>query len=266
MKKLCLILIVFSFAMIYAQNKVYIWQNNVVIDSMDITSSLHLSFRPSQDTAQGGLLAYFPFNGNATDASGRGNDAAVHGALLTNDRFGNPNSAFKFSNGAYIDVPRSTLLEPTLGLTCAVWVRPDSALAWGTILTKRYAEDSSPFNSYFVGKTPSSNKWSFYTSVNHTIYDSADTKPLVWTFLTCTWDGSKNIMYVNGVKAAEIANAEAIPYSTLSLRIGTARLDGILHIQEQAFNGVIDDVRLYNRAIIPEEINALYHEGGWTGN
>ncbi|MBK7031388.1 MAG: hypothetical protein IPH45_20325 [Bacteroidales bacterium] len=44
-----------------------------------------------------GLSAWYPFNGNANDLSGNGNDGTVNGATLTTDRFGNPNSAYSFN-------------------------------------------------------------------------------------------------------------------------------------------------------------------------
>ena len=43
-----------------------------------------------------GLIAYYPFNGNANDQSGNGNDGTVYGATLTEDRFGNLNNAYSF--------------------------------------------------------------------------------------------------------------------------------------------------------------------------
>jgi len=43
-----------------------------------------------------GLVAYYPFNGNANDESGNGNNGTVNGATLTSDRFGNANSAYSF--------------------------------------------------------------------------------------------------------------------------------------------------------------------------
>ncbi len=43
-----------------------------------------------------GLAAYYPFNGNANDVSGNGNNCAIHEATLTTDRFGNANSAYRF--------------------------------------------------------------------------------------------------------------------------------------------------------------------------
>ncbi len=267
MKKLFLLLFACSFTFTYSQSKVYIWQNNVVIDSMDITNSLRFSFLAGTDTTANGLLAYFPFNGNANDATGRGNDGSVHGAVLTKDRFGNPNRAYRFANGAYIDVPRSTLIEPKTGLTCVAWVCPDMWDSAGTILVKRYSEAMYPYNSYGLVRPPSAqNRWQFYTSYNSILMNPDTVRIKEWQFLVGTWDGTKNSFYVDGVKVAENGNKNSIPYSTLSLRIGVARLDGIIHQLDQCFNGVIDDIRIYNRALTASEIDALYHEGGWKGN
>lgn len=53
-----------------------------------------------------GLVAYYPFNGNAIDESGNGNNGAIFGPTLTEDRFGNKNVAFWFDGiSTYIKVP-----------------------------------------------------------------------------------------------------------------------------------------------------------------
>jgi hypothetical protein len=57
-----------------------------------------------------GLVAYYPFNGNANDASGNGNNGTVNGATLTSDRFGNVNKAINFDLGNFIVVPQSNTL------------------------------------------------------------------------------------------------------------------------------------------------------------
>jgi hypothetical protein len=50
-----------------------------------------------------GLVAYYPFNGNANDGSGFGNDGSIHGAVLTTNRFGFKNKAYYFDGvSAYI--------------------------------------------------------------------------------------------------------------------------------------------------------------------
>src|ERR1017187_5394463 len=60
----------------------------------------------SQSFLTNGLVAYYPFNGNANDASGNGNNGTVYGATLTTDRFGISNSAYCFNGTShYIEVP-----------------------------------------------------------------------------------------------------------------------------------------------------------------
>ena len=62
------------------------------------------------------LVGYWPFNGNANDESGNGNDGAVNGATtLTIDRFGNSNSAYAFDGiNDYIGIASSSLvINPT---------------------------------------------------------------------------------------------------------------------------------------------------------
>jgi hypothetical protein len=269
MKKIMMFVVVISLVTLYGQGKIYIWQNNTITDSMTITNDLKMTFKAGstvQEQDPGtGLLAYFPFNNNTNDESGNGNNGINGGAVSVPDRFGNVNCAYKFSNGAYVEVPRSYKIEPRSGLTCAAWVFPDSIQDWGNILTKRYNEFDFPFNSYILNKTPSTNnKWEFYSSESAKLYDAAEVKPQAWSFLVGTWDGTKNYFYVNGVKVAEIANSNPMIYSTLSLRIGTAIIVSDKHRLEQGFNGKIDDIRIFGRALTENEIQLLYHENGWN--
>ena len=50
-----------------------------------------------------GLVAYYPFNGNANDESGNGNDGVVNGATLTSDRFGDVDNTYLFEGNDYIN-------------------------------------------------------------------------------------------------------------------------------------------------------------------
>ena len=67
-----------------------------------------------------GLVGYWPFNGNANDESGNGNNGTVNGAVLTSDRFENANNAYFFDGqDDYISC------NPLLGLqevTISVWL------------------------------------------------------------------------------------------------------------------------------------------------
>ena len=63
-----------------------------------------------------GLVGWWPFNGNANDESGNGNNGTVNGATLTSDRFGSINSAYSF-NGINNNVTTNSanLIQPDLG-------------------------------------------------------------------------------------------------------------------------------------------------------
>ena len=68
-----------------------------------------------------GLVGYWPFNGNANDASGNNLNGIVYGATLTADRFGNPNSAYSFNGSSnYIEIANNAVLELTT-YTEALW-------------------------------------------------------------------------------------------------------------------------------------------------
>ena len=59
-----------------------------------------------------GLVAYYPFNGNADDESGNNHNGNVTNALLSSDRFLNKESAFKFNKYSHIKIPDSTDFGP----------------------------------------------------------------------------------------------------------------------------------------------------------
>jgi hypothetical protein len=58
--------------------------------------AIFLTNATAQSFITNGLIAYYPFNGNANDASGNSNNATTVQATLCADRFGNPNSAYSF--------------------------------------------------------------------------------------------------------------------------------------------------------------------------
>ncbi|MEZ4577795.1 MAG: hypothetical protein R2875_07210 [Desulfobacterales bacterium] len=71
-----------------------------------------------------GLVAFYPFNGNANDESGNGNNGTVYGAGLTADRHGNLNSAYNFDGiNDYIDIGNN--VKPQFPITVSAWVKLD---------------------------------------------------------------------------------------------------------------------------------------------
>ena len=78
----------------------------------------------SQVNLSAGLVAYYPFNGNANDESGNNNNPVFNNATLTADRFGNPNSAYHFNGiNTYMMIPNQPGINMNNQITLSVWVR-----------------------------------------------------------------------------------------------------------------------------------------------
>ena len=74
-----------------------------------------------------GLLAYYPFNGNANDASINGYNGTVTGATLTTDRLGNANKAYSFDAvSSYIDAVIATIPQNNAPRTISGWFKTNT--------------------------------------------------------------------------------------------------------------------------------------------
>jgi hypothetical protein len=93
---------------------------------------------PAYANLTDGLVAYYPFDGDANDYSGYNNHPTYVGATLTNDRLGNPNSAYSFAAEAsnYIRVPNSSSINVNT-FTVSAWVSFNDLQTSRTILDKR---------------------------------------------------------------------------------------------------------------------------------
>lgn len=107
-----------------------------------ITSFLFLImsfFSIAQSALDSGLVAFYPFNGNANDESIYGNDGSlINGASFVNDRWSNPNQAIRFekSLSQYVSVPNSTSLQIDSALTFSVWIKRNSLGGQDQVLNK----------------------------------------------------------------------------------------------------------------------------------
>ncbi|MFI5252704.1 MAG: LamG-like jellyroll fold domain-containing protein [Bacteroidota bacterium] len=208
-----------------------------------------------------GLIAYYPFDGNASDESGNGYDGTVNGAALTNDRFGNSNKAYSFNGSSdFIEILNSSNLNfKPGGFTLAAWVYFTDYNVNGVIVSKHiytvgtgYAIDILENNAGFFLDGGGANGI-------RTADSYADSN---WHFLVATYDETTEILYVDALpKVSQLTSYDQT--NTSNICIGNSWMAGGGY--GGFFKGKIDDVRIYNRALSDSEIQALYHEGGWTG-
>jgi len=218
-----------------------------------------------------GLIAHYPFNGNANDESGNGHDGTVNDATLTSDRFGNADSAYLFDGSDdYIEVPDSTDLRLN-----------DTSFSVSTWFYETARNSSYADGLLFKRGRGSNNGWYYSISGNSSVVGvgkmtyqvSAGIDPLAnsdaqvplnsWIHSVMTYDqASKTVrIYINGILDSTHPNIPSPnALTTESLFIG---LDSAL--ATYAFHGKIDDVRIYNRALSAEEITELYYESDGDG-
>ncbi len=81
-----------------------------------------------------GLVAYYPFNGNAKDESGNGHDGAVKGATLSEDRHGEGGKAYAFEGRSFISVGLNESLHLVSDTTFSFWIKSQSSELWQRII------------------------------------------------------------------------------------------------------------------------------------
>jgi len=208
---------------------------------------------------QNGLVGYWPFCGNANDASGSGNNGIVNGATLTADRFGNTNSAYSFDGLSGIYCSMNAVPSGNQNRSLNLWIKTDNINQVNKMLAG-YGNDSPLQMFSLIMYNPNAlGKVAFWARDNDTPFlNSVEINE--WTMFSVTYDGSAIFLYENGVLI--LSN----DYSFIPL---VTPLSSIFHIGDfnsnvGGFNGTIDDVSIYNRALSPSEIQQLYTLGQTT--
>jgi hypothetical protein len=204
-----------------------------------------------------GLVAYYPFNGNAQDASGKGNDGVVNGAaltMLTANLFGaDANQAYSFNGGQQdIFVPDSASLEFTNRLTMAAWVNFNAGGNYNPRIISKFNVNGNGFELFTWG-TSSQRQIGFLTYADAVILTSAQyINAGEWSYIVATYDGTNKNLYINGVLDTSAA-ASCVFNNSGDLTIGENSENGL-----DNYAGLIDNVRIYNRALSPTEVAQLY--------
>ncbi|NQV37379.1 MAG: hypothetical protein HQ509_05150, partial [Candidatus Marinimicrobia bacterium] len=217
--------------------------------------------------SQSGLIAYYPFNGNASDESGNGNNGTVYGATLTSDRFGNGDSAYSFDgDNDYIEISNSTSLESAEAISFSLFYQaPDSGgPAEGRILNKDDQYLGDPDRSYYlrldwIGDSTYKFYWYVYTTsgVHTQISYETSLHPNNWYHIAGIYDGNVHQFYFNNEMIEEIVVNEPRQTGNSPLYIGRLNYGG------EYLSGKVDDVYIFDGLLTAEDVDSLYHFGGW---
>lgn len=205
------------------------------------------------DAGPTGLVAAYGFEEGAgtttADASGNGLTGTISNAAWTTaGKFGKA-LTFSGTSGSWVTVPDAAVLRLTTGMTVSAWVRPTSSLPqWPTVIMK---ERSGELTYALYANSDSGQPNINYTSGGNEVNLNAGSAVPVnaWTYLTGTFDGATLRFYVNGQLVGSKATSASIDVTNGVLRIG-----GDSVWPGELFPGVIDEVRIYNRALSATEI------------
>lgn len=221
-----------------------------------------------------GLVAAYEFSGNANDSSGSGNDANVSNAALTTDRFGNENSAYSF-NGTNAFIQKGSPVNLNIGdqsWTISAWVNQSADSNSGPqMIVDRYECGWAGYTCGF-GNYAAFYRIALFDGVPrmtlrddhnnyYSVWGSAMVSDSLWHHVVGVLDRHTDSLslFVDGSldNTASLAGLASIIDSGSPLEIGRTYRTGF-GSPHNYFNGLIDDVFIYDRALSASEVSSLY--------
>ena len=210
----------------------------------------------SNGNVTNGLIGWWKFDEgggtNTADSSGNMNSGILENgpSWVLPGRIGSAALSFVCTNHQFVSVSNAAILNVRSAITIAAWVNADD---WSG-------------NHRFLEKGDSDNQYMFMADANELRFHLNSVNTLVapippantWVHVAATWDGATMIIYVNGQPEASCPATGSIPTTSNPLVIGAKNGSTT---DDDYMNGMLDEVRLYNRALTAAEINTIMHVG-----
>ncbi len=228
-------------------------------------AEITLSTTKAIDTGEPGLVAHYPFDGNANDATPYNN----HGAIGGNPVFEVPNHPNGGGQNIKFDGVGDSVLVPNAVqmisdyTTVSFWIRVD-----GTNIAdaEAYILDFGHWSERWKISLPQHLKIVWTTNSNNAQFpnfisdmDSGDGNEMVktfWWYVTMVHDGTSDIVYVNGQQTKIKPTLGKLNTTARPLGIGNNPIEG-----GQYFIGALDNLKIYNKVLTAGEIDKLYQTG-----
>lgn len=237
-----------------------------------VTSIVFISCKKDENTLvsipKNGLVAYYSFNGHAADSTENNLDCICN-ASLTADRFGNNNKAYHFNGvNQYIDLPSSPKLKLQFPFSISFWVKPDQIDNSRRVIILSTCYDLINYYGAWFSISPSGYIIISYGSGENSLINSTRSKvgnTLLhsdqWYHITGVFASNSILnIYVNGVKEGDLywGSQTNLVYASNIGTIGRGK-DDEQTILPYFFNGSLDEISFYYRALTDNEINTLYN-------
>jgi transcriptional regulator with XRE-family HTH domain/uncharacterized glyoxalase superfamily protein PhnB len=206
-----------------------------------------------------GLVAHYRLDGNAQDSSGNERDGTVSGAVPCADRFGSQGGAMRFDGvDDYIVIDPAPRLQPD-GFTLSVWCCYDDhsqSEGWCHAIV---SQDGHHQRRVFQLSTYDSSITFHRFLTEPDLYVDSPLRTAHWYHIVVTYEARQFRLYKNGELISEAEGSFAIANDE-PLFIGRKSTDEPYFY----YRGMIDDIRLYDRALREGEVIALFRENGWS--
>jgi len=261
----------------------YYWQAkaknaNGIWGNWSEVASFKTNWTVASTVPRNGLVAEYLFDGNTNDTSGNRNHGTVNGATLAEDRFGEEGKAYDFDGVTdYISALDPDQLKFLNNFSISLWIKTTdtvSGIFSSTCDTRGSLGLLSGWQAYFDSTNLSfgSPKHRFLKVISATAayevkQNTFDWNNGSWQHLHYSMDSTSGMkIFVNGVLAAIFTNTDDVFYRTIPSNFVLGCIQAGEGIRDAFLDGVIDDVRIFNRALMDTEVTALYNEGGWTAD
>ncbi len=218
-----------------------------------------------------GLVGWWPFNGNANDESGNGNNGVVNGATLTTDRFGVNNHAYNFDGNDWIELTMLSAINASNEMAASVWVKSEGYNSNTNCFSGcaqsyfgRGFDGSDGFYLYLYQDQSPNFGGSVNGPFNGGVSSASPNTHLIpqqqWHHILLNYDGINLYIFEDNVLVS------IIPYSN-NVGNNPNNVNGAFGRQfvpnfPYFVVGKIDDGAIWNRALTECEISILYHAGG----
>ena len=239
---------------IKAAMRFYTTDSATVVVTAGANSTQNFTMRLAPIPPDPTLVAYYQFNGDAGDASGKHHDGTTAGCIYMADRFNHPQSAIHFDGSSdLVTIPDAQDLNfgDSSNFTICFWMMTDGfqsstaepLMKWGTFGNS---------HGYRVEMLSGLLRGYVTTDITTNLVQTSAPSSGSWHFVTLVGNGSSDILtlWIDGVQTSN-GNASELRGSsinTLPLQLG------------YEYQGALDDVRIYRRALSPDDISTLFNE------
>ena len=215
------------------------------------------------NTGEPGLIANYPFDDNANDATPYNNHGTIGGnpTFITHSPLAG--KAIRFDGNKDSVLVKNAVQLISDYMTIGFWIRVDST---NLADAEAYVIDFGHWDQRWKVSLPQHRRIVYTTNAKNTLsnnfitdMDSGDGNDLsigIWWHVTMVHDGTNNIIYINGVETKRVPTTGKLNSTARPLYFGCNGVDG-----GQYFFGALDNVKIYNKAMTAAEINKLFKTG-----